>query len=459
MKKKDIIELSIYPCILYLSTYITTYNKYVLSVFQIFLLLILIRNIFENIKLLSGIGYISFNLFIICLGSVFLDLGITPNFIFARSYKSFNGSSLRLLIFIIVFIKVYAYFVVNQIKSKNYHKKNKKIRMHLDKIIVFVILFFQVVLIKKIVDTGINLVDRKRYIEQNFGTIEILAYVSIIQFNIFLGLFYSKEKKKIFLILNLISLIILKLTGSKFGEIFTGILLFVAPLILNSIYDRGIRFKISQKGLKYIFLGMTIFFLMIYSVATAYSKAMNGMITPKESLNMILQRIASQSILYNEIESERLNIFEIQDELIGLTKWKLNIVEYMKTTNRKVGLFKLNYVFDKNFFEDNLNKGYNLSGGFPGILVYYFGFLGTFISIFIVAYFLSRYFLLLYKYVLNYDLIGLYLTAELYTYLESFLILGNLYYMFRYSFLFRIIFILGYDYFIFKRRFKKCLSY
>lgn len=422
-------------------------NSFILLIISGGLLIIIIFFIMKRIKYLVPLGYLIFNWIILIIGSLLLDLGVNP-FLSKGIILSMNtGASIRVVLIFIIFINFYYYFVKQDINKNIVVSKEGKASVRL--LVIFFIIISQLIIFRVINTNGVNFVDRMSYYRKHFGILETISLSILMKSSFFLGLFYIKTKNKKYIIINIISILLLKLTGSKFGEIFINIMYFLYPIFLifglNQNYKSGYLEKENKVGkTKYIILAMVVSILLFFSVYSAYKKALGPNSTAKQSIELIVNRLASQSVLYNNIEKENSNYIEFFDEVTVIKYIRFNIIDYIKIKKQQLGLYRLNYIFSKQLYEENISKGYNLSGGFPGILIYYFGFFLTIPIIIMFAKVLSLVYKVSIKFALDNDILGILLVIDIFNYFNSILILGNLYYLFRPTFIIKVIFITVY---------------
>lgn len=403
--------------------------------------------IYKEGMILISISYIAFNYLVLILGNFILE------FFTATNYKPngimFTGSTVRLLIYIYFFYKGFSnktknHVIKNEHSYINIELNEKKIKVLYKLLFVFLIVC-QLIAINVIRENGIALGDRFGYERAYMNSLEVFAKWTLVKISFFIGAIYSINKKKGLILLNLISIVILKMLGVKFGEILLNLTYLVLPIAISYLSKNP--FKISRKQVR---RGMAVFIILMLialsNISIVYSRAYN--VSVRDGLIKTLERVSSQSVLYYFIDSDMdilsMNIDEFKNEVMVLGKLRFSLIDYLEKGNEPIGLFKLNKIYDLISYESNVKYGYSLSGGFPGIIIYYFGFLVSMPIIYFLGIILAH----IYKYITIFirkqSFVGLFLIYQMFDYIYSILILGNIYYLFRVSFIVILISMLCY---------------
>lgn len=455
ISKKRVLNY-IFLTIIFFTSFIPLIN-YISIVIIIFWAVLYMKNLIYNdsLILISSI-YVFFTFGVLIVGNLLLEISYAN--VFKQSNILFTGSTTRLIVYIIFFYEAFSKKMKKMpvkslglsYKSDGNYKKNKIYFF----IILLGIISCQIICINALRKYGIAIGDRFFYERTYMNSIEVLSKWILVKSSFFVGWIYTfskKTKKKILLLINIISIIILKMLGIKFGEIFLNISYFLMPITLKYIWENGlyIHKKYINKG---IGIGVITILIAIGNLSFVYASVMQQDMS--DGLDMVYHRVAAQSLLYHFIDYD-LNLItnnatEFTNEIGVITKLKFNLMEYLKSDNEPIGLFKLNKVYDVESYQENIEKGYTLTSGFPGIVIYYFGFIISIFIVYILGKFLAYIYSIMYEFILNNSFIGIFMTLDLFNYIYSIFILGNIYYLFRLSFILRFILII-----LFKFQYKR----
>lgn len=447
IKKRDLF-FYLAAVIIFLLSFIP-YLNIILTVIVLISIVFYMKNfIYKYYLIWVSLSYLIFNHIVLISGNLFLE------FYFAEFFKEnnamFTGSTLRLIVYIYFLYKGFINKFRNTLISKQLfnilnERKSKLIYFCL----LITILVCQLISINVLLQNGIAMGDRVGYERQYMDTIEVSAKWILIKISFFIGVLYTINRKKGLIVLNFISLIILLMFGIKFGEIFLNLSNLILPISLKYIAQNNLL--LSKAKIKKGLITFVIFLLFAFiNVSFIYSKVYD--ITLLEGYNKTFSRIASQSLLYHFIDSDlnivSNNISELSNEITVISKVTFDLKEYLEEGNEPIGLFKLNKVYDAYSYEVNIEKGYNLSGGFPGIVVYYFGFIVALFIVYYMGNFLAYIYNNLLLFCITNSFIGMFIAYQLLDYVLSVFILGNLYYLFRVSFLIKLFALIIYKFYI-----------
>ena len=242
----------------------------------------------------------------------------------------------------------------------------------------------------------------------------------LIQMAIYLGLFFSSTKNKLYILLFLLSLVAQVLVGEKLTGLYISVIFFVIPVVVNNRIS-VLRFLFHPKSLMIISMGMIALFLIV--LASYNSLAGRG-----TGLDLFLNRLVLQSQMWwavDNISNQNLNINEAISHMLG----------FMSSSDVDTGIYYLmSKIADPVTFYWFYDKGITFTMASPVNFLYFFGPYWSYLFIVPLGVLLGFSIHMLLRSIELMDLVLLFFTLKLFYIMIRVVTMGEVHLIFDYKF-------------------------
>lgn len=370
-------------------------------------------------------------------------------------YSHFTGAALRYIILIAPFAIIFPW-LTNKLIKKDVSNPKKITSFKLgnpsrtNQMIWIVGLACVIYLLTDIAVSGSPLLHNEitkgnfYSLYSKFPLTETIHNYIIPVFSIFCGFNYAKKSRKgksvnKYLLVFLAIILYQVLLSNKFYGLYDYVVWFLIPVILENIGIFKQKRKIPIKYIALTLVGVSVFLYICYNkyTSTAYIRGGNA-------LQYLLDRIfALQSHTFWGVD------YNVQQGTAGLnfdTLFSEIINGFLGVSiiNSDFGIAKIMYsVTSSSYADDMISSGFLFSGSFATVALSYSGYVITFIFSILLGYIMANISFALYKYLRNFDVIGLFFVFWIYRRFYEFYRVGTLSMVLSWKMIIIYVFVIG----------------